>query len=68
MLEFEAVPHNWIPYVEIGYSTVLFSSNLLSIDTADSLSSKQYILLNFELSCFLFSFCFEVFTPSEPSI
>jgi len=46
MFELEAVPQSWTLQVHIGLRIALYNSNLLSIDSCDSLPSIQYILLS----------------------
>ena len=53
MLEWEAVPQRGIPYVNIGFSTVLYNRSLFSSDNSDLLPMTQYIRLNERSSCFL---------------
>jgi hypothetical protein len=54
MLELLAVPHNGIPYVHMGFSTVLYSRSLLSSARREFRPSNQYICLNFNPSCLRF--------------
>jgi hypothetical protein len=51
VLELEAVPRSWIPYVHVGLSTALYRS-LLSVDSVDLLSI-QCICFAFWLNYFL---------------
>jgi hypothetical protein len=55
MLELEAVPQSCIPQVQIGLSVVLYTRNMLLVESFDSRPSNQYILARVILTRFRFA-------------
>jgi hypothetical protein len=53
MLELLAVPQRGMPYVQMAFRIVLYTSNLFSSDTFDFLLMIQYIRWSCNPSCFL---------------
>ena len=53
MLEWDAVPHRGIPYVQMGFNIVSCSGTLFLRDSSDFLPIIQYIFLSVRSSCFL---------------
>src|SRR5204863_8016568 len=51
IFEFEADPHNWIPYVQTGLRITLYNRSLLARESLEFLPISQYIFLSFRPSC-----------------
>jgi hypothetical protein len=61
VLEVEAVPQSFIPKVQIGLSSVLYTRSLLLVEGFDLRPSNQYILVRVIPSCFHFA-------PGKPPV
>jgi hypothetical protein len=68
VFEVEAVPNNFIPYVQIGYRIALYMKTFLLVESFDFRSSSQCVLVIVIPSCICFvSMCLrQVSFPSAP--
>ena len=51
MFDWDAVPHNGMPYVQIGFNMALCINSLLVRESLDFLPMIQYILFSINPSC-----------------
>jgi hypothetical protein len=51
MFDWDAVPHNGMPYVQIGFNMALYINSLLVRESLDFLPMIQYILFSINPNC-----------------
>jgi hypothetical protein len=51
MFDWDAVPHNGMPYVQMGFNVILYISSLYVIDSVDFLPVIQYIRCSISPNC-----------------